>query len=45
MKRPPDLFTPLEEKRIAEMIESQIDFLIEQEHIHEVIKDDLEDVA
>lgn len=33
---PPELFTQLEEKQISEMIETQIDFMIEQEHIHEI---------
>lgn len=37
---PPELFTPLEERQIAEMIETNIDFAIEQKYIHEVVKDD-----
>lgn len=32
----PELPTPEEEKKIAEMIEADIDFSIEQKHTHEV---------
>lgn len=33
---PPELPTAAEEKKIAEMIETDIDHAIEQKHIHEV---------
>lgn len=34
--RPPELFTPEEEKAIAQMIETDIDHALEQTHPHEV---------
>jgi hypothetical protein len=36
MQKPPELFTPLEERAIAEMIETNVDFWQEQKHIHEL---------
>lgn len=36
----PDLISKEEEKQIAEMIETNIDFATEQKHIHEIVQDD-----
>lgn len=35
---PPELPTPQEEKEIARITETDIDFAIEQKHIHEIEK-------
>lgn len=42
MNRPPEWPSPVEEKQIAEMIETNIDFATEQKHIHEVVADDVD---
>lgn len=37
---PPDFLTPEEQKLLDAIVETTIDFDIEQKHIHEVVKDD-----
>jgi len=38
MTNPPDLLTAEEEKQLAQIVETNIDFATEQSHVHEVVK-------